>query len=219
MIKKKHITLQAVLLVILFLAALFVFCYIADETIHEKEERFDININTYRVAHTGPAIVSVMKVLTWFGTMQFLLTAYIIMILVILLKKNYRFAIAIIIIAIGAWAVTIISKKLFHRSRPDLPLVTKLTNYSFPSGHAFSSFIFCCMLSYIVWHSRLQLLWKWMINVALLLFTLSIGLSRIILNVHYTTDVIGGFSLGIMWMILMYIVFKNWLRTGKVLHT
>jgi membrane-associated phospholipid phosphatase len=40
-------------------------------------------------------------------------------------------------------------------------------------------------------------------------------MSRIVLNEHFATDVIGGFSLGIMWMILMYAIFQKWLINEK----
>ncbi len=215
MFKNKHITLKFILLVLLFLASFFVFWYIVNETIHEKEDRFDINIIAFRAAHAGPGLVGVMKIITFFGSMTFLLVAYIILIIVLLFKKKYRYSIVISIIPLGAFGISALFKELFYRPRPELTLITRPTDYSFPSGHALSSFVFCSILAYLAWHSTLQPIWKWLIIALLLLLTLSIGMSRIILNVHYTTDVIGGFSLGIMWMILAYAVSNKWLMHEK----
>ena len=191
------------------------FWYIANETIHEKEDGFDINIIAFRVAHIGAGLVGVMKMITFFGSMKFLLVAYIILIIALLFKRKYSHSIVISIIPLGASGLSALFKELFYRTRPELPLITRLTDYSFPSGHAFSSFVFCSILAYLVWHRTLQPLWKWLITALLLLLTLSIGMSRIVLNVHFTTDVIGGFSLGIMWMILAYAISNKWLMHEK----
>jgi membrane-associated phospholipid phosphatase len=215
MFKNTHITLKFVLLVILFFASLFMFLYIDNETLREKEDGFDINVIAFRVAHIGAGLITVMKIITFFGSMWFLIGAYIILIAFFIYKKNYRYSIVIAIIPLGAIGISILFKELFHRTRPELPLITRLTDYSFPSGHAFSSFVFCSILAYLVWHRIVQPIWKWLISALLLFFTLLIGMSRIVLNVHFATDVIGGFSLGIMWMILMYAIFQKWLINEK----
>ena len=57
----------------------------------------------------------------------------------------------IAIIAVTSSALMFGLKEFFHRKRPDLPLIRTLDNFSFPSGHALSSFIFCSVLVYLVW--------------------------------------------------------------------
>ncbi len=92
-------------------------------------------------------------------------------------------------------------KSVTHRERPPLPIISHINNYSFPSGHALSSFIFFGILIYIAWHSRLQTFYKWFFTCLLVVFAFLIGMSRIVLKAHYPTDVIASFCLGIVWAI------------------
>jgi len=98
-------------------------------------------------------------------------------------------------------------KQFFHRHRPDLPLVKTLTNFSFPSGHALCSFIFCSVLIYLVDKGNLSLRWKWIFSVLLILLSIIIGISRIVLRYHYATDVLAGFCVGFAW-----VIFSLWLE-------
>src|SRR5437868_5550172 len=82
-----------------------------------------------------------------------------------------------------------IADEVVFRQRPDLPLIKNITTFSFPSGHTFSSLVFCSILIYIIRHSKWKMIYKWITSILLLLFALTIGLSRIILKAHYPTDV------------------------------
>ena len=58
------------------------------------------------------------------------------------------------------------------------------------------------MLIYVLWKEKLHPAWKWMLSVALLLFSFLIGISRIVLRYHYASDVIAGFCFGFSWVLL-----------------
>src|SRR6476620_2754992 len=111
------------------------------------------------------------------------------------------------IIAITSSALMFVLKEFFHRKRPDLPLIRTLDNFSFPSGHALSSFIFCSVLVYLVWKGGLHRAWKWVLSALLMLFSICIGISRIVLRYHYASDVIAGFCLALAW-----VIFSLWLE-------
>lgn len=207
----KKLSLSVILLCILFLVSFFVFYRIADEAVLEKETGFDEAIIAFRVKHAGPLLVRVMEYITFFGSSLFLLPAYCVLLVYFLLKKQYHFSVLIAFTGLATVALTQALKRLFHRERPTGPLIERLTNYSFPSGHAFSSFIFCSILSYLIWKSKLRPVWKWIIIILLLLLSFAIGVSRIVLNVHFATDVIGGYCLAIMWLILFFVVFRKYL--------
>jgi len=95
----------------------------------------------------------------------------------------------------------LILKNSFRRQRPDLPLLETLKSYSFPSGHAYSSFIFFSILAYILWKAKMKAIWKWTLAVFLILFSLAVGVSRVVLRYHYASDVIAGFCIGFSWVI------------------
>jgi undecaprenyl-diphosphatase len=108
-------------------------------------------------------------------------------------------------------------KGLFKRDRPDLPLVENITNYSFPSGHALLTFILCSIFIYLIWQGNKKLFWKFFFSFLLLLFAFIVGVSRIILRVHYPTDVLAGFCMGFAWSILSFWLMNKMTEKKSVL--
>lgn len=95
-------------------------------------------------------------------------------------------------------------KHLFLRNRPiDINLIVE-KGYSFPSGHSMVSLAFYGLFIYIVYKSNLNKFVKFLLIMLLSTIILLIGVSRIYLGVHYTSDVIAGFSLSLAYL-LMYI--------------
>ncbi len=200
----QQISLQTLAVTVLFISSLLVFTYIADENVLENNNVFDNKVIAYMAAHSTPLLIRVMEIITFFGSMQFLLPVYILLIIYFLLKSNYVYATDIAIIASTSTGAMYLLKQLFKRHRPGLPLIENAVGYSFPSGHSLSSFIFCTMLAYILWMSPGKKTWKYVATFFLLIFSIAIGLSRIVLNVHYATDVIAGFCLGIIWVLVSF---------------
>ena len=196
------ITLKFLFVAIALLASVFVFATIAHEIVLEKEGQFDQHVADFLDRHFNNTFVSIMRFVTVFGSTYFLFPAYVILVLFLLVKQRKRDAINISIIALTSTGLLFGLKSFYHRSRPQLPLLNSLRTFSFPSGHALSSFIFCSVLVYLVYKSSIQRTYKWLIALLLLIFSLLIGLSRIILRMHYASDVIAGFCLGIAWVIL-----------------
>ncbi|QOS81098.1 phosphatase PAP2 family protein [Paenibacillus sp. JNUCC31] len=102
------------------------------------------------------------------------------------------------------WIVNTLLKEIFRRGRPELDHLSVVHGYSFPSGHAMISMGFYGML-FVIWtlerHQRAS-------GIALpvfcgMLFILLIGISRIMLGVHYPTDVFTGFAAGLAWIFCM----------------
>ena len=90
---------------------------------------------------------------------------------------------------------------MFNRPRPLIPLLEPAMGLSFPSGHAMSSVTFYGLLIYFIWKQkeRNKLLRMGLISL-LIVIILVIGISRIYLRVHYASDVIAGFCVGIIWL-------------------
>lgn len=202
------ISLKVLLVAGLFVLSLFAFGFITREVIYRNERAFDTSVFNFFASFTDHQLVQIMKFLTFFGTIQFLLPAYAIIVVYFIIKKQYRRAIDISIVAISSSVFMFGLKDFFHRERPELPIIRSFT-YSFPSGHALCSFIFCSVLIYLIDDSGLRYLWKWVFSILLLLFSFTIGISRIILKMHYATDVIAGFCLGIVWVILSFWILKR----------
>lgn len=203
-LKKKlgEVTLTAGLAILLFLISIFVFSFIAQEIVLEDEKRFDDHVFSFFKTNATPSLNRFMVGITFFGNSYFLFPAYVLVIVWLLVKRRKRDAINLAIIGLSSFAILHILKRVFQRARPELPLFEDLKNYSFPSGHALSSFVFCSALIFLIWKGNLAKAWKWFLSILLLLFSVLIGVSRIVLRYHYASDVLAGFCLGFAWVFM-----------------
>ena len=202
-----EIELKTLLVSLLFIISVFVFGYLAHEVVGENETQFDSRVFQFFAAYNSPAFISVNKVLTFFGATYFVIPAYVVVIIILWLIRRRSDAINVAIVAVTSTLLMLGLKQFFHRHRPELPLVKTLTNFSFPSGHALCSFIFCSAIIYLINKGKLDLKWKWIFSILLILLAIAIGISRIVLRYHYATDVIAGFCVGFAW-----VIFSLWLE-------
>ena len=94
-------------------------------------------------------------------------------------------------------------KDLFERERPDvLTWFDALSSYSFPSAHA-SGIIALYGFIALVWYSRMN---KWYALAIPALIIFLVGLSRIVLNAHHFTDVIGGYLFGLSLLSISFLI-------------
>ena len=98
---------------------------------------------------------------------------------------------------------------IFHRDRPLTPLLEAAQGYSFPSGHATMSITFYGLIIFLVWQNEKSVLLKWLLTILLALLIISIGISRVYLRVHYASDVLAGFCVGLMWLLLSLWLLKR----------
>ena len=70
------------------------------------------------------------------------------------------------------------------------------SSYSFPSGHATVSAAVCCTLAYVLW--REGFVGRWTALAFAVVVPILVGVSRLYLNVHWATDVLGGWIVGLM---------------------
>ncbi|TMI92591.1 MAG: phosphatase PAP2 family protein [Bacteroidetes bacterium] len=203
-----EVEIKTLVVSLLFIISLFVFGFLAREVVSEDENSFDNNVFAFFKMHTTGGLIHVMRVLTFFGSTYFVIPAYIILIIVLSFLHRRSDAINVAIVAVSSTLLMLGLKEFFHRHRPELPLVKTLTNFSFPSGHALCSFIFCSVIIYLVDKGKLDLKWKWIFSILLVLLSIFIGISRIVLRYHYATDVLAGFCVGLVW-----VIFSLWLES------
>ncbi|MDQ2787355.1 MAG: phosphatase PAP2 family protein [Chloroflexota bacterium] len=121
-----------------------------------------------------------------------------------LARERRWFDIVLLIVAvIGAVLLSPLTKHLVSRARPTAFFRTSATGYSFPSGHTLNATTLALALGFILWrlpwHRAMKIAW----TLALVIYVACVGASRIVLGVHYPTDVLGGFLLGVAWATLL----------------
>jgi undecaprenyl-diphosphatase len=203
----EYLGLSLLLGMVAAIGTLIFFGWLTDEVLEGDARRFDDA--TRAAVHTlaSPAMTSVMRFLSFLGSTIFLTIATVVVIVVFALRKWGREARLFALTMIGASLLNITLKLAFKRARPE-PFfdLTAPSTYSFPSGHSLAS---CCffaglaaILSGRVKSKRARtIIW----SAASIMFLL-IGLSRIYLGVHYTTDVIAGFSAALIWIVVVRFV-------------
>lgn len=116
-----------------------------------------------------------------------------------------RSLIVIISLLFGAFSEVIL-KALIHQPRPIDALIQE-SSYSFPSGHATLSCIFFLLIIYTLKHNWSRATRATLTSLSIFLILL-IGFSRIYLNMHWLSDVIAGYALGIFWVSLSILAIK-----------
>jgi undecaprenyl-diphosphatase len=200
--KAKWITSRFFLALVLFLVILFVFVTITDEIVLEHNTGFDQNVSHAISVSAFPHETRLMELVTFFGSSMFLFPAYVVLILYYLSRKNLKFALDIATVGLGTAVILDLLKDTFRRQRPVDPLIRNVTGFSFPSGHSFSSFTFFGLIIYIIWKTGISKAWKILISLVLFLFASIIAFSRVYLRVHYASDVLAGFCLSVIWLML-----------------
>ena len=112
-------------------------------------------------------------------------------------RREYLANVTIAVIALViVWQVSDALKAIFHRPRPEHWFALRETSYSYPSGHAVLSTAFYGFGAYLVWRSALPFSARLAIVVAIVLWILAIGWSRLALGAHFPSDLLGGYLLG-----------------------
>ena len=200
--KARWITSRFILALVLFVVTLFVFVAITDEIVLEHENGFDQNIFHAISFLVSPSMTRLMETITFFGSSNFIFPAYVVLVIYYLVKRKIKPALDISMIGLGSTAILNLLKYIFKRQRPVDPLIADVTGFSFPSGHSFASFTFFGLIIYILWKTGIKKLFKILLSIVLFLFAAIIAFSRAYLRVHYPSDVVAGFCLSIIWLML-----------------
>lgn len=184
---------------LLAVAGLFLFAWIAEEVTEDNTQRFDSVVRGWVHQYSSSSMTSAAKVASWLGEYGVTI-GFLVALMLFLVLRWRRAAVWLAITLAGALVLDLSLKYAFHRQRPTPFFVSLPHTYSFPSGHALFSFCFYGVLAGLLadriksWTARICI---W-VGAALLIA--AIGLSRIYLGVHYPTDVLGGYVAAAVWV-------------------
>jgi len=114
-------------------------------------------------------------------------------------RQQKRYAAAVLAVMLIGRGLAQVQKYAIMRFRPEDEIhLVPVSTPSFPSGHATSSMIVYLTLALVFASHR----WKWPAVVGAIVLSFCVGVSRVMLGVHWPTDVIGGWAFGLLWVIL-----------------
>lgn len=193
-----------------FTAALFLFIGIAKMIFKDKKEDFDQEAFTFLASRVNDINTDVMQVFTFLGTHTFLIPANLALVAYFLFIKRHRwYSVKVPVVALSSVMLMFLLKLIFQRDRPLTPLLQAAQGYSFPSGHATMSITFYGLIIFLVWRNKISLWVKWTLTIILAALINFIGVSRVYLRVHYASDVLAGFCVGLMWLLLSLWILKK----------
>lgn len=195
------------------IASLFVFAWIAEEVLEQHTRRFDSAVRDWVHQFSSPWLTGAAKAASFIGA-DVLVAALIGCLLVFAFLRWRRAALWLTITMAGALVLNLSLKDAFHRQRPAPFFVPLPHTYSFPSGHALFSFCFYGVLAGLLAGRIKSLMARICIWIVAAVLIAAIGLSRIYLGVHYPTDVLGGYLAAAVWVSSM-IAFDR-LRSGRM---
>lgn len=143
-----------------------------------------------------------------------------IMVMWLLFKRRDFFAMGIFALAVAFGnELNKFLKVLIGRERPSLEHLVHVKSLSFPSGHAMVGSILYIMIAFFLLKEYKNPVARRIIVGLSAAVVLLIGASRIILNVHYPTDILGGYAFGFLWSALFMLVFDRLREAYPLLKT
>lgn len=161
--------------------------------------QIDNSVYSFLTQAINPGTTGIMTFVSFLGsaTMVIVLTLGFIFLL-----KNKRNSKYITINLVLVFLLNRILKLIVARERPNVLRLVSEEGYSFPSGHAMVSMGFYGFLIYLIYTNIKNKKIKYLLITFLSILILLIGISRIYLGVHYATDIIGGFIIGIVYLVI-----------------
>ena len=153
----------------------------------------------------------IAKLITNFGGALVLIGTTIVLVISI---KNRRIGLSIIANLGIVTGLNIVLKQIVQRPRPTEYRIVNETGYSFPSGHSMVSMAFYGFLIYLIYKYVKNQYLKIGLITFLSILIISIGISRIYLGVHYTSDVMAGFCISVSYLVLYISSVSNWIKAS-----
>ena len=207
---KKKFNKYHMIILIVNVVSFYIFLKLLEDMVYNSSIiDFDHLVNQTVVSLQTQWLTNIMMFITAFGNAVFIIIFCLVFLGMLIFKKRWRYAILSTLAIIGSLLLQVIFKNLTHRARPPNSLIDVSNNFSFPSGHAITSIVIFSLLIYSFKDDIKDKLIKSFFIITASMFSLLIGLSRIYLNAHFFSDVIGGFALGLFWFTLILLVEKS----------
>lgn len=186
---------------------LILFLALAEDVFNKEIMQEDIiGYNFVKTYLIKKEITPIMKLITFFGGATCLIGLTLVLFITI---KNKKIG---LLIGTNLIVITILNqifKFILQRPRPTENRIINENGYSFPSGHSMISMAFYGFLIYLIYKYVKNKKIKYISITLISVLIIFIGISRIYLGVHYTSDVLAGFLFSISYLIIYVLIANN----------
>ena len=161
-----------------------------------------------------PQLVALARALTWLGDWRVVITISLVVGAWLWIRDGWRYCVAVVGVTLVGRALVSVQKYGIERLRPsDEVHLVPVSTPSFPSGHSAGSMMVYLTIALVLTTGTR---WKWPAVAAALVVTFCVGLSRLMLGVHWPTDVIGGWAFGLLWVLVALPQAERLAKPGKM---
>ncbi len=206
--------------IIMFISLLSLIIFLFIAFLKSSFATIDANTNSWSVSIHSFTLTQIAKIIDYgFDTtplfvISLLIAAY-------LFYKKYRkdaFLLNDAFLLAGAMFADVIiielTKTLVHSSRPLNGIITE-SGFSFPSGHVISTVVLFGLITYFIWKHWKYSNAKILTSLFFVVVAIVVGFDRIYLNVHWFSDVLGAYSLGVFLLTFSILTFQH---LGRLKH-
>lgn len=202
-IRGEYLGLHLTIGFLVSLAGLWLFAGITEDVVHHDPlTKFDLTLTTWIRAHTTPLGDRIFTVVSLIGSPVAMAIVAAVGALLIVLRRKWIVLAAWVAAFAGAGLLSLVLKIIIRRPRPaGAEAFLSGDTFSFPSGHALGSLVGYGMLAYVIGSSWVETVaGRTRLAIATAVLVVAIGISRLYLGVHYFSDVVAGYAVGLLWL-------------------
>lgn len=194
---------------IFFVFGINFFIELTDSLTGAELKNYDRAVTDYITSFRTPVLTDILQVITDIGDFYGYIIAFAIFAVFIFTKfRSWKIILQLLSVTLLASLSNLALKRVINRARPDAEHLVVVETLSYPSGHSMSAMAFYGFLIYLCFRIKMP---KWLRVCLCMLFALlilTIGISRIYLGVHFPSDVLGGFTAGLIWVAFCVVLFN-----------
>ncbi|MEH2289857.1 phosphatase PAP2 family protein [Nostoc sp.] len=189
------------------LLVIFVLAQLAEEVLERDAFKFDTTFLLWLHQFANPNLDNLMVFITNLGNPSTVVVVAGISILLLWWRRYQEEAKAFVFACLGGLILNTGLKLFFSKPRPELwhRLISE-KSFSFPSGHALGSMVLYGFIAYelaIHYPTFSKVIYSWTV-----ILIAAIGISRLYLGVHWPTDIIAGYGVGFLWLMICITMLK-----------
>jgi len=167
---------------------------------------WDLAVTQSVAEDTTPVVTDLARALTHLADWNVYMAISALAVGALLALRRFRLAGFLLTVVLGQWLLSNAVKQLVERDRPDLDQLVNASGFSFPSGHASAAAAGYLALALVV--AALRPRWNLRLLVAgAVAIAIVVAATRVLLGVHWTTDVLAGLAFGWAWCLFCAWVF------------